>query len=106
MSHPDELEHIVREIRQRVTRIESRICRIGDGLDISLRSPKNGLKVLSIAEDVVEVHTECMDIAISELISFAERSGFSNLEVDVFHEGYLITTIIPKANRSTHGSAR
>lgn len=96
MSYSDDLEDVVREIRQRVTRIESRICRIGDGLEISLRNPKKGLKVLSVSEDAVALSTECLDIALSELISFSERNGFADREVDIFHGDVLISTLFLK----------
>lgn len=96
MSHLDELDQIAREIRQRVTRIESRICRIGDALDISLRNPKEGIRVISVSEEAIELSIDCFDVALSELISFVERSGFSNLEVDVYNGRNLIATLLPK----------
>ena len=77
MTYSDALDQVVREIRQRVTRIESRICRIGDALDISLRNPKEGMRVVSVSAEAVELSIDCCDTALSELISFVEKSSDS-----------------------------
>lgn len=93
-----DLDLIMREIRQRVTRIESRICHIGESLDIEMRSPKKGLDILCATDEVVELSTSVMDITLSELVSFLKKENLSDREVDIFFRGELIASLYPTGN--------
>lgn len=93
MSSLEEIDSIVRELRQRVTRIESRICRIGDHLEIHLTNPKDGITVNKETEDVVEMSIPIMDITLSELISYLKKRRLNNRETDVYFENELVATI-------------
>lgn len=66
----NELELIVREVRQRVTRMESRICRIADHLKIDVRAPKDSLRIQHETADELELSVPILDIALSELLSY------------------------------------
>ena len=93
MPNSSELESIVRDIRQRVTRIESRICRIGDEMGISLGEPKKGLYVLNESEDEVKVSTLVMDISLSEVLHFLNSHGIENKDALVLYNGIEVARI-------------
>jgi len=93
MSATEEIDTIVREIRQRVTRIESRVCRLGDTLNIQLTNPKHGLQLIQETAEVVEISTAVMDITLSELTSYLQRQKLKNRDTDIYFEGQLIATL-------------
>lgn len=68
-------ETILNEIRQRLTRVESRICRIGDHVGASVGDPKKTLEIVDENEDAVVVSTPVMDLTLSEIRQFLTSRG-------------------------------
>lgn len=89
-------EHILKEIQQRVTRIESRICRLGDALDVPLRSTSKGLKLISAGPTAATVEAPALDVALSEIVRFLTELGIQGKVVSIKYQGAVIATIYPK----------
>lgn len=95
MTSLEDMSAIVREVRQRVTRIESRICRLGDHLEIQLINPKDGLEILLETDDVVEISTSVMDITLSELVSYLCKRRLNDREANIYFRDKLVACIYP-----------
>lgn len=88
------------EILQRVTRIESRLCRLGDALSIDLRSSDKGMKLGTQTDTTVAVHTPVMDIALSQIGQFLTREGVEGKVALVYFRGALMARVYPKGEGS------
>lgn len=83
------------EIRQRATRIESRICRMADALGISVGAPDKALTITKETEDFVRVDTEQLDLTISEVKLFLGKQGKQGKIALVSYAGRTVATIYP-----------
>ena len=88
---------IAREVLQRVTRIESRICRLGDVMGADLRSSDKGLKVIAQTDTTVSVTTRVLDVAVSQILRFLTTEGIEGKVVLVYHDGHLLARIYPRS---------
>lgn len=91
----EELDLIVREVRQRVTRIESRICRIADHLQVNLRPPKDGFCIRSETAEEIELSVPMMDISLSELLNYLHKEELDQKAVHVYFGGSQVATLYP-----------
>jgi len=87
-----DVEAILVELRQRMTRVESRICRIGDHLSVQMRAPKDGLRVIRETAAEVDVSAPVMDITLSELVAGLRKLGIQGKTAHVYFEGRLQAT--------------
>ena len=90
-------EHEV-EMRQRITRIESRICRIADSLNILTGDP--GKTMWKINEPnpvagVVCIGTAVLDASISDVIRYLTKEKIEDKVVCLYFEGQLVARIYP-----------
>lgn len=83
---------ILREVRQRVTRIESRLCRIADHLGAHVGTPSKEL-CLSTRDGTLAVTTPAMDVTLSELLQFLTSQGVAGKVVFVRFAGRTVATI-------------
>jgi len=81
------------EIRQRLTRVESRICRIADFLGAPVGDPKKALEIQGKDTEYPLVHTPVMDVTLSELIQLLHSAGITGKVVDVQFGGRIIAAI-------------
>lgn len=88
------------EILQRVTRIESRLCRLGDALCIDLRASDKGLKLGTQTDITVVVHTPAMDVALSQIGQFLTREGIEGKVALIYFRGALMARVYPKGEGS------
>lgn len=91
----NELELIVREVRQRVTRMESRICRIADHLQVSFRAPKDGFRIQSETAEELELSVPMLDIALSELLNYLHKEELDHKTVHLYFGGSRVGTLYP-----------
>jgi hypothetical protein len=87
------------EMRQRVTRIESRICRIADGLNIPTADPSKSLHIRYIEDKGVVIDTEVMDVSLSSIIRFLTKEGIEDKVVMIYFEGALVAQVFPKGRK-------
>ena len=83
------------EMRQRVTRIESRICRIADHLGAQTGDPGKTLVVRVETDSRVDVVTTVMDVSLSDVIRFLTREGIEGKVVNLYFEGKLVARVYP-----------
>jgi hypothetical protein len=95
----NELNLIVREVRQRVTRMESRICRIADHLNINVRAPKDGFRIQHETADELELSVPMLDIALSELLSYLHKEELDQKTVHVYFGGSQVAMLYPLETR-------
>jgi hypothetical protein len=82
------------EIRQRLTRVESRICRIADHLGANVGSPAKNLQIVPQSDDsIVIVSTPVLDVTISEVIHFLHKEGITGKVAFINFNGADIATI-------------
>lgn len=79
------------EIRQRLTRVESRICRIADYIGAKVGDPMKALQV-AVGDTEVIVTTPVMDVTLSEVIHFLHKEGITG-KVAVMFNGQKIAEI-------------
>lgn len=63
------------EIRQRLTRVESRICRMAEAQGIKVGDPTKDLTIIRELDDAIVVGTPVLDVTISEVIHFLHKEG-------------------------------
>ena len=69
------MNDLLLEIRQRLTRVESRICRIGDHVGASVGDPTTALAITDENEDSLSVSTPVLDVTLSEIRQFLTAEG-------------------------------
>lgn len=87
------------EMRQRVTRIESRLCRIADGLNIPTADPAKSLKVMHVDPDSADLTTEVVDIGLSSIIRFLTKEGIQVRVARVYFENKLVAQVYPNGGQ-------
>jgi len=93
MTETNEELRAIHEVRQRVTRIESRICRIADFLGARVGNPGNELKITGVGEKGVNIDTPVMDVTLSEIVQFLTHNGIADKVAYVHHNGRLVATV-------------
>jgi hypothetical protein len=91
----EELDLIVREVRQRVTRMESWICRIADHLKVYMRTPKDGFRIRSETAEKMELSVPMLDISLSELLNCLHKEELDQKAVHVYFGGSQVATLCP-----------
>ena len=81
------------EVRQRVTRIESRICRIADFLGARVGNPSVELKITGLGANGVNIDAPVMDVTLSEIVQFLTHNGIADKVAYVHHNGHLVATV-------------
>lgn len=81
------------EIRQRLTRVESRICRIADYLGAPVGDPKKALEITYETDAYVDVTTPVLDLTISEVIHFLHSVGKEGKVAYVHFKGQCVATV-------------
>lgn len=88
-----ESENILRELRQRITRIESRVCRIGDHLGISVQLDKKKPVIVGSTNEIIEVEIPAMDLSLGNIIAFLRHEQLRDREAVVIFKGEEIAYI-------------
>ncbi len=83
------------EVLQRVTRLESRLCRLGEHMGTSLRTTSKGLRITEHTEHAVSVATPALDIAVSEVHSWLRKQGIEGKVVLLYFRFQLIARLYP-----------
>lgn len=81
------------EIRQRLTRVESRICRIADYLGAPVGDPKKTLEITYETDAYVDVTTPVLDLTISEVIHFLHSAGKEGRVAYMYFKGQCVATV-------------
>lgn len=81
---------------QRLTRIESRLCRLGDSLGVDLRSNDKGLRILSQTDTTVSLNTPAMDVALSQIARFLTKEGIGGKVALIYFNGRLVARTYPE----------
>lgn len=100
----EELDLIAREVRQCVTRIESRICRIAEHLQVNMRPPKDGFLIRSETAEDMELSLPMLDISLSELLNYLHKEKFDQKVVHVYFGGVRVVTLYPHYERNLQES--
>lgn len=82
------------EIRQRLTRVESRICRMAEAQGIKVGDPTKDLSVVRELGDAIVVSTPVLDVTISEVIHFLHKEGKAGKIAYVQFGGIHVATIV------------
>lgn len=90
-------DNTLKEICQRVTRIESRVCRLGDLLGADLRANDKGLRLLSQTDVTVSLSTTAMDVTLSQIARFLTKEGIEGKVALVYFNGVLVARTYPEA---------
>ena len=88
------------EMRQRVTRIESRICRIADAPKIATGDPSKTMWKIdepSPVKGVVCIGTSVLDASVSDVIRYLTKEGIADKVACLYFEGQLVERIYPGA---------
>jgi hypothetical protein len=83
------------QILQRVTRIESRICRISDHWGIKTNSPDKNMSIYYENAKIVNVDIDVMDSALSDILRFLRDQGKQDKVAHIFFGGSQVATIYP-----------
>lgn len=83
----------LQEIRQRTTRIESRICRIADFLGARVGNPSTELKITGVGEKGANIDTPVLDVTLSEIVQFLTANGIADKVAYIHFNGRLIATV-------------
>ena len=83
------------ETNQRVTRIESRLCRIAEALRVDVSTPTKQLDITFENPKVVYVSTAVLDVTLSEVVRFLTRQGKQGKIAHVFFNDSQIATVYP-----------
>lgn len=83
------------ELRQRLTRMESRVCRIADFLGAQVGSPSKALVLIGTTDTEVHVETPAMDVTLSELVQFLTKEGKGDKVAHVYHNHRLVAILQP-----------
>ena len=86
------------EMRQRITRIESRICRIADSLNIPTGDPSKTMWKINEPNPVagvVCIGTTVLDASISDVIRYLTKEGIADKVVCLYFESQLVARIYP-----------
>lgn len=84
------------DMRARATRIESRLVRIAQALDIETGSPAKGLKLRGGTPTQAYVHTESNLVSIADVEKFLTESGIEGKVALVYYGGQLLARIYPR----------
>lgn len=87
------------EMRQRVTRIESRICRIADALNVPTGDPSKTMWIMPTVhahKNTVCIGTTVLDASISDVLRFLIREGIEGKVACVYFDGLLVARIYPE----------
>ena len=85
-------ETLLRDVRQRVTRIESRLVSMGEQLGAVMHSSN---KAMVLSESGTEVDIVGLDTSFSDVLHFLEKEGIQGTAVRVFHKERHVATINP-----------
>lgn len=84
------------EIRQRLTRVESRICRMADFIGAKVGDPSKDLQIVPQPDDsFVVVTTPVLDVTISEVLHFLHKEGITGKVAYINFGGTDVAAIIP-----------
>lgn len=86
---------IITEVRQRVTRIESRLCRLADALGVSVGTPDKQLRITQETDGYVRIETQQMDVTLSEISFFLTKQGKQGKIALVSYKGRTVATTYP-----------
>lgn len=86
-----------KEILQRVVRIESRICRLGEAFGLGLRANVPGLRLGTQTDTSAVIHTPTLDIALSQIEHFLTANGIEGKVALIYYRGALKARIYPHA---------
>ena len=90
-------EHEI-EMRQRITRIESRICRIADAMNIHTGDPSKTMWKIDETNPiagVVCIGTTVLDASISDVLRFLTANGIEGKVACLYYNGGLVARIYP-----------
>ena len=85
----------IEQVLQRVTRIESRLCRVADHWGIKTNSPDKYMELYHETDKVVFVSTDVMDTALSDILRFLRDQGKQDKVAHIFFMGSQVATIYP-----------
>lgn len=85
----------LKEVLQRVTRIESRLCRLGDLLGSDLRSSDKGLRVMSYSDATVSISMPALDVGLSQIARFLTKEGIEGKVALLYYQGKLVARTYP-----------
>lgn len=84
------------EVRQRLTRIESRICRLGNAAGVDTGTADKGLRILRQTEDTVSIATQAFDVGLSTIAHFLTKEGIEGKVALVYFEHRLVARFYPE----------
>lgn len=83
------------EVLQRVTRIESRLCRVADHWGIKTNSPDKRMVAYYENTKIVNIDIDAMDTSVSDILRFLRDQGKQDKVAHIFFMGSQVATIYP-----------
>jgi hypothetical protein len=74
MSNHTDQELLV-DIRRRLTRVESRLCRVADHVGANVETPEKELSIYEETDTAISLDTPAMDVTLSEITRFLTKKG-------------------------------
>lgn len=89
-------QDLLLELRQRVTRIESRICRLGDHVGANLSDTVKQIRIVDVDDTEVAVYIPALDVALSALMSALRDKGKAGKIATVWFDGRQVAQFYPQ----------
>jgi len=83
------------EMRQRVTRIESRLCRLAKGLNVQTADPVNLLQVMHETDTLVFISMPVIDTSFSDVIRFLTKEGIEGKVANMYFRNKMVARVYP-----------
>jgi hypothetical protein len=83
------------ELRSRLTRVESRLCRIADHIGANVGSPDKELTIYEMTDTAVSIDTPAMDVTLSEIVNFLGRQGIKGKVAYIHFNNRIIARFEP-----------
>ena len=91
----DQNQELLLELRRRVTRIESRLCRLADHIGAHVGMPDKDLTLIADTANWVGIDTPVMDIGLSDITQFLTKQGKQGKTAYVYFNGRFIARFEP-----------
>lgn len=89
-------DELLRELRQRVTRIESRIVRIGEHVGAPISNPLADMLIDCAEDGTLLMYPRAMDVSLSGLRAELRKKGMEDKIAEVWFGGHRVATIHPE----------